>query len=241
MKTITFTKVGLPFGWLSNMSAHPVKYGGKEWKTTEALFQALRFDDDAIREEIRAQASPMTAKMKTKAKKSKMAIVPGSPEDIANMKTVLHLKIETYPELRKAIIDTEDALIIEDCTKRKASIWGAQLIDDEWKGENLLGKLWMELRDKMKIKFDDQLWIEITEGMALDMPIKRNAFINGAIVKLRIGGYGEHHTSEYDLNDPKSIEKMRKWFHEKYDELRQAKELVMKHTESPAHVEGSVD
>ena len=39
---ITFTEVDLPFGWLGNMVRFPVKYGGKWWKTTEALFQALR-------------------------------------------------------------------------------------------------------------------------------------------------------------------------------------------------------
>jgi predicted NAD-dependent protein-ADP-ribosyltransferase YbiA (DUF1768 family) len=31
------------YGWLGNMSPHPVKYEGKWWLTAEALFQALRF------------------------------------------------------------------------------------------------------------------------------------------------------------------------------------------------------
>ena len=36
---IAFTKVALPFGWLGNMAPYPVTYGGKAWRTTEALFQ----------------------------------------------------------------------------------------------------------------------------------------------------------------------------------------------------------
>jgi hypothetical protein len=32
----------LPYGWLGNMSQYP-DFGGVIWKTTEALFQGLRF------------------------------------------------------------------------------------------------------------------------------------------------------------------------------------------------------
>lgn len=55
MNVITFTKVALPYGWLGNMSPHPIVVAGKTWKTAESLFQALRFaEDDPVREEIRA-------------------------------------------------------------------------------------------------------------------------------------------------------------------------------------------
>ena len=43
------------------MSAHPIQYGGKIWKTSEALFQALRFNDEEIIEEIRVKSSPIAA------------------------------------------------------------------------------------------------------------------------------------------------------------------------------------
>lgn len=66
---ISFTRVDLPHGWLGNMASYPVKYDGKWWPTTEALFQALRFDDPAIKEELRAIKSPMGCKMKAKKEK----------------------------------------------------------------------------------------------------------------------------------------------------------------------------
>ena len=75
--TIAFTKVALPYGWLGNMSPHPVFYDGKWWPTTEHLFQALRFDpkkDMRIIEEIRAKSSPMGAKMHSKRHKDKWVI-----------------------------------------------------------------------------------------------------------------------------------------------------------------------
>jgi predicted NAD-dependent protein-ADP-ribosyltransferase YbiA (DUF1768 family) len=43
MDVINFTKNNLPYGWLGNMSQYPIDFGGVIWKTTEALFQGLRF------------------------------------------------------------------------------------------------------------------------------------------------------------------------------------------------------
>lgn len=153
--SITFTKVRLDHGWLGNMAPFPVTHGGKSWRTTEALFQALRFDDEAIAEEIRAEKSPMGAKMIAKREKAKMVVVPQSDHDLANMAMVLRLKVEQHPELKQKLLDTGDEIIVEDCSRRphgSGAFWGAALKDGEWVGENMLGKLWMKLREKLKRK-----------------------------------------------------------------------------------------
>jgi len=149
MKIITFTKVRLPFGFLSNMSPHPIRHHDRVWRTAEALFQALRFNDVESKNIIWNEASPMTAKFKAKARKALMAIQPGSVEDLNNMKTVLRLKIAQHPDIKKELLATKDATIIEDCTQRRESIWGAQYINGNWRGQNLLGLLWMKLRDEL--------------------------------------------------------------------------------------------
>lgn len=41
------------------------------------------------------------------------------------------------------------SVIIEDCSSKKASLWGAKFIGGVWVGENLLGKLWMEYRAEL--------------------------------------------------------------------------------------------
>lgn len=66
---ISFTKTSLPNGFLGNMFPSPIEYDGKVWKTAEAIFQALRFDDDEIRELIRAERSPMFAKVRSRQHK----------------------------------------------------------------------------------------------------------------------------------------------------------------------------
>jgi ribA/ribD-fused uncharacterized protein len=152
MEVIAFRKVREPYGWLGNMSPYPIMYTGETWLTSEALFQALRFDDTSIRREIREQKSPMAAKMVSKKYTDHFIVTPRSIIDLNNMRLVLSLKIEQHPELRKMLIATENAQIIEDCTARQNDsglFWGAALIGGEWIGKNTLGELWMELRNSL--------------------------------------------------------------------------------------------
>ena len=150
---IAFTKVALPFGWLGNMAPYPVTYGGKTWRTAEALFQALRFDDQEIREAIHQKASPMAAKMIAKKHKASMVAEPMGPADLDNMRLVLRLKLQAHPALRQELLATGAARLVEDCSRRaKGSglFWGAALRNGQWVGENWLGRLWMELRDSLR-------------------------------------------------------------------------------------------
>ena len=146
--TIAFTKVKLPYGWLGNMSPYPVIYEGLEYRTTEALFQALRFKDHPeIQALIREQKSPMAAKMVAKSHRDFMQSTEETDMEI--MKLCLRLKIDQHPELKQQLVDTGDELIVEDCTSRdrgSARYWGAVLVNGEWQGKNLLGQLWMDLR-----------------------------------------------------------------------------------------------
>jgi ribA/ribD-fused uncharacterized protein len=150
------------YGWLGNMSPHPVKYEGKWWLTAEALFQALRFpmgavndEGENIREIIHAQTSPMAAKMKSKRYKDKRNITPMGNEDLENMKIVLRLKFKcNCNPLERDLLATGDRFIVEDCSNRptvSGLFWGAKrLADGTWGERNMLGKLLMELRTEIR-------------------------------------------------------------------------------------------
>lgn len=153
---VTITKVKEDSGWLSCMSAYPVTYQGTQYKTCEALFQALRFKGyPKIQEEIINQTSPMRAKMKAKKNRDKLnrgKMWDEAPSDIPLMKMCLKLKLEQHPELNDKLVATGNATIIEDCTthdRESARFWGAVKIDGEWVGENVLGKIWMEIREEL--------------------------------------------------------------------------------------------
>ena len=152
MSDIVIGKVKDDGGCWGNMAPYPIVHEGKRWLTTEALFQAMRFSDEGIREAIGNQKSPMGAKMKAKKHKAAMVIEPMSDQDLENMMLCLKLKIEQHPELREMLIESGDAYIVEDCTNRQRGsglFWGAAFVDGKWKGQNWLGELWMELRAEL--------------------------------------------------------------------------------------------
>lgn len=155
MNLIGFTKTKLPYGWMGNMASYPIEFEGKTWRTTEALFQAMRFTDETIREGIRNEKSPMGAKFKAKGQADKMTIKQLSIEDVANMVTCVVLKLEQHPELQTLLLETGDAEIFEDVTSRgdrgSNKFWGAMLIEGKLDGENILGKIWIEQRENLKL------------------------------------------------------------------------------------------
>lgn len=158
-KEITFTKVSLPYGWLSNMSPHPIVYNETKYLTAEALFQSLRFEGfPDIQKEIEDQKSPMAAKMVAKSNRD-ILLKKGyqflGEKDIELMKLCVKLKIEQYPNLANDLLASENVNIIEDCSARPNSsglFWGAEKTNSGWNGENMLGKIWMEERIKLQNK-----------------------------------------------------------------------------------------
>ena len=158
MAEIAFTKVDLPYGWLGNMSPHIVKYQNQWYKTAEALFQCMRYRGfPEVQQEIRDQKSPMSAKMI--AKKYKKLIAGKSSredeerKDLERMRECLLLKLNAHPDLKRMLLGSRDALIIEDCSRRKGGsgmFWGmAKMEGRKWVGRNELGKLWMAIREEL--------------------------------------------------------------------------------------------
>jgi len=159
MDTISFTKVDLPYGWLGNMSPHIVKYDGQWYKTTESLFQCMRFKDyPEVQEEIRNQKSPMSAKMVAKKHKhlisGKTTKIVEETNDLIRMRECLLLKLKHHPDLIRRLLGTGESVLIEDCSKRRGGtglIWGmAKEPDGTWVGRNELGKLWMSIREELR-------------------------------------------------------------------------------------------
>jgi ribA/ribD-fused uncharacterized protein len=151
-KIISFTKVALPYGWLGNMFASPIEFNGLTWRTAEALFQSMRFNDPALIDFCLQAASPFRLKLALKNYQDQMVIAPKSQQDLENMRNVLRLKFSQHPDLSLQLIATGDAILIEDVSARKSGnskFWGAYVDNGHWIGENMLGKLLMELREEL--------------------------------------------------------------------------------------------
>ena len=141
------------FGGLSNMaSGYPLHINGVRILTTEALYQACRFPHmPEVQREIIGQHSPMTAKIKSKQHRK------NSRPDWDNvrykvMRWCLRVKLaQNYEEFGRLLLATRDRPIVEQ--SRKDDYWGAKLADeagDTLIGQNVLGRLLMELREKLK-------------------------------------------------------------------------------------------
>lgn len=148
-----FRKVEEPNGWMGNMAPYPITYNGQVWLTSEALFQAMRYNNPHVQEEIRQEKSPMSAKMKAKSHRAHHIIVPMSPQDIANMEACVLLKFQQHPKIARLLMATGNHHIYEDASNRKgvsAEFWGVYRDPKNptipIKGQNMMGDILMKVR-----------------------------------------------------------------------------------------------
>jgi type I restriction enzyme S subunit len=139
------------FGGLSNMAPnYPLEINGIPIATTEALYQACRFPDQPdVQQMIIDQRSPMTAKMKSKRYR-KDTRGDWDMVRVKIMRWCLRVKLAQNWSLFSALLSKTDARpIVEE--SRKDDFWGAKPQDDgRLVGNNVLGRLLMELREQLQ-------------------------------------------------------------------------------------------
>lgn len=158
-ESVVVHKTKESFGGLSNMAAgFPLRVNGFRIPTSEALYQACRFPDlPEVQQEIIAQHSPMTAKMKGKPHRK---ATRSDWNDIRHsvMRWCLRVKLaQHYKEFGRLLLATKDKNIVE--LSRKDDYWGAILQQDGETliGENVLGRLLMQIREALKLDADERL------------------------------------------------------------------------------------
>jgi ribA/ribD-fused uncharacterized protein len=154
-----------------------LRVNGVGIQTSEALYQACRFPHmPDVQREIIEQHSPMTAKMKGKPHR------PNSRADWDEVRTkimrwCLLVKLaQNYDEFGRLLLSTKNKSIVEQ--SRKDDYWGAKVTEtdvDTLVGQNVLGRLLMELRELLKCDADGALKtvypLTIPQFMLLGEPI----------------------------------------------------------------------
>ena len=130
------------YAFLSNFYPAPISYGGRSYPTTEHLFQALKSLDDFDRANIAAASTPGVAKRMGRQVKlrSDWELVK-----VVCMKSCLELKFNTHADLRRKLLETGDAILIEGNTWND-TFWGVC----NGEGQNMLGELLMKLRQQYR-------------------------------------------------------------------------------------------
>lgn len=148
------------WGIFSNMTSSEITVNDVKFKSSEHLFQMMKFMDPDI---VSRVWTGRTARDK-KSNSIKMTAKSYEPahrrEDwgsmiVDAMKFCLMKKYEQCEAFRNELERSRGKHIVEKQAnpKKSADTWSAKLEGDKWVGPNLTGRLLMELRDKGKLEY----------------------------------------------------------------------------------------
>ncbi len=144
MEIIQFHLVGDDYGSLSNSAPYPISLDGKMWYTAEHYFQAQKFHDVQVQKQIQKTRSA-----------DEIIWIANNPKlrvrrdwDVVKldfMFTAVRAKFTQIPSLKKLLLNTGDAVLIEHSDKD--SYWSD---GGDGNGRNMLGVVLMEVRDELR-------------------------------------------------------------------------------------------
>jgi len=163
---IIFHKTKAAYGGLSNMCAgFPLSLNNVPIRTSEALYQALKFPDFAnIQQQIIDAKSPMTAKMISRHHQQYMSSNWNSIR-VDVMRYCLQLKLLQHNHSFGTLLKSTYPKPIVELSK-KDTFWGAKKIptnSTQLKGVNALGRLLMELRNNYLLKGNMELTVNFEQ------------------------------------------------------------------------------
>lgn len=126
---------------LDNCSAYSIFWRKRKWPTLEHAYQAEKFTSRSIIKEIFNAGSPFKAKKIAHEFSSKKRPEWDDLYKISTMKALMNAKANQHPEVLELLLATEGLDLVENSPTD--SFWGR---GPNWKGENMVGKLWTEIR-----------------------------------------------------------------------------------------------
>jgi ribA/ribD-fused uncharacterized protein len=180
-----FLKTDRGFGGLSNMAGgYPLVINDVTFRTSEALYQALRFPKFQEAQRIAfTEASPMMAKGKTKRFRPTHSRPDWNEVRLEVMYYCLRVKLARHRAKLGALLrDTGDRVIVEETTKSgpDSLFWGARAVNGQpevLEGQNNLGILLMKLREELKTLSPTAMYrvepLDIPDFLLFGEPVRR--------------------------------------------------------------------
>lgn len=150
---VKIRKVSEEWGVFCNFARIPIKLEGRTFKTSEQLFQLMKFKDE---EQVKAVYAANNPKMTAKHWEKTHRRADWGQMILDAMKFCLQMKYEQSQDFRDALEESRGKYIVEDQTtfrKLQPDTWGVKPVGDDFVGPNLLGRLLMELRDTGKLEY----------------------------------------------------------------------------------------
>lgn len=136
---------------LSNFSSFRLRWCSLDFDTSEAAYHWEKFNDGRrrgprhrLRNEIRHARSAHEAFKLAEAHKH-LRRVDWDLVKADIMRQILRAKVKQHEYVRRKLIETGDRELIENSWRDSVWGWGP-----DRKGQNLLGKLWMEIRAELR-------------------------------------------------------------------------------------------
>ncbi|MEX0917953.1 MAG: NADAR family protein [Candidatus Paceibacterota bacterium] len=130
--------------YLSPFSAHEVEIDGVVYKTAEHAYQALRMVPE-VREQILQTSSPLEAWRIAQTLKEGGKLDPAHDKDVL-MERIFRAKLAQHPDIREILLESGDRELLK--VYPTDYYWGT---GEDGTGENKMGKLWMKLRDDLRV------------------------------------------------------------------------------------------
>jgi ribA/ribD-fused uncharacterized protein len=136
-----------PYGVFSNLYPSQVRFEGKVYPTAEHAYQAGKARKPEVRDWILSAPSPALAAMAAHGLYTWDVTPAWAETKFDRMRRVLRAKFEQHPNLRKILLSTGNARLVEVGTVNNAvnRLWG----EVNGVGQNMLGIMLMELRAEL--------------------------------------------------------------------------------------------
>jgi ribA/ribD-fused uncharacterized protein len=128
----------------SNFSSFMIEWKGRLWMTSEHVYHSERFDDEKMKETILNTRSAHDAFTYAQVNKQ-LSRSDWSDIKVGIMKEILHAKVAQHPYVRKKLLESGERKLVEDSWRDDFWGWGPNK-----DGKNMLGKLWMEVREEVR-------------------------------------------------------------------------------------------
>lgn len=130
---------------LSNFSAFTLHWKGIRFDTSEAAYHWEKFPHwPSMQEDIRCAPSAHEAFKRAEAQKEHRR-PDWDAVKISIMRDILRAKVQQHEYVKRKLLQTGDRELVEDSWRD--GFWGW---DADRRGLNMLGNLWMEIRDEVR-------------------------------------------------------------------------------------------
>ena len=134
---------------LSSHSPHGIRLDDADWLSVEHYYQAMKFEDSALREAIRSAPHPDLA---AKLARRRRRLVRRDWDDVKEvyMTRGMYIKCRTHGEVAHALLATGDRAIVE--TSQYDYYWGC---GRDIRGLNVFGRVLENIRRRLREDRDE--------------------------------------------------------------------------------------